>query len=1127
MSAISEFRTEYFEHPNFKKLLQSTEASGAHKTHIRNLPVKLAPLPIASVLKESKKSHFFCFFDKERAAYFYNDLQHLLPEENISFLPSSYKRSAITSSEARADSGSVVLRTEILNKIAVNQAPVIVSYTEAVSEKVPEISGFKQNSFELRIGQNVDMETLTEFFNEYGFVRRDFVYEPGQYSIRGSIVDIFSYSNDYPFRLDFFDDEIESIRTFDIISQLSKVKFDKVTVIPDIQALTQNDEHISLFHYFSDDTVIWTDELKAITNKASDNANKNSQTQFTDGNELLEGLKLFNTIEIAANAHYSTDSVIEYRIKEQPAFNKNFEMLAAVLLEKKQQGYKEYIIADHQDQLNRISKILRSEEIREAMPKTEFADLDIIHKSQVKYAYETALGNLSSGFMDDDLKLLVFTDHKIFGRYYKFTLKTTSFAKSKQAISLKELNDLKPGDYVVHSDHGIGKFGGLHATDVNGKKQEAVRLYYKDSDILLVNIHNLHKISKYAGKETGTPKVYKLGSKTWANLKSRTKKKVKDIAEQLIKLYAQRKAKKGFAFSEDTFLQHALESSFIYEDTPDQAKATEAVKKDMESESPMDRLIVGDVGFGKTEIAIRAAFKAAYDGKQTAILVPTTVLTYQHYKTFQDRFKDFAVEVDFLSRFKTRKEINETLKRLEEGKIDIVIGTHRLISKDVKFHDLGLLVVDEEQKFGVAVKDKLKELKLNVDTLTLTATPIPRTLQFSLNGARDMSIISTPPPNRYPIETEIHRFNKNIIKEALQFEIARNGQAFFIHNRIENIREMQDMIHRLLPHISTAVVHGRMKPTEVEEVMTGFINEEYGVLIATSIIESGLDIPNANTIIINNAQNFGLSDLHQLRGRVGRSDRKAFCRLLAPPKHMVTDDAARRLEALENFSELGSGYNIAMRDLDIRGAGNLLGGEQSGFISDVGFDTYHQILDEALNELREKEFRTDFATAEPERKIPPKGFKYVSDCNIDTDFEILFPSTYIENITERLKLYRQLNKLSDDKELESFKNNLIDRFGELPKETEELLKAVVLRRLGMELGMEKIFLKDNYLRAYFVADQESSFYQSPVFSNILSYIQKYPKRCSMAEKRHKLTITIKNIQSVGHALKALEDINNE
>lgn len=1121
MSSVSHLAKKYTRHPLFSELLKCIETGAKCRTTLKNLPPRLSVLPAAALISQVAKPFFFCFFDKERAAYFYNDLQRLLPEHDISFFPSSFRRSSVKTAEAKADSGSVVLRTEILNKMAAAKAPLIVSYTEAVCEKVPQLAGFRQNSFELKVGQTVDQETLTEFLNEYGFQRQDFVYQPGQYSIRGSIVDIFSYSNDYPFRLDFFDDEIESMRTFDIVSQLSKAKFDRITVIPDIQALTENEEHIPLFEYFQQETILWLDDIAAAEKKAD--AQMPDAGSFISGKDLVKGFEQFSTVELHSKSFFDADKVLEFNIKEQPAFNKNFELLANDLIKKSLKGYQQYILADHEDQLNRIRKILYSDEIRKSVGKYDSTLIATDEDSENIYRYEPVIGNLSFGFFDEDLKLTAYTDHRIFGRYYKFNLKTASFTKSREAISLKELNDLKPGDYVVHADHGIGRFGGLHITEQNGKRQEAVRLYYKDNDILLVNIHNLHKISKYAGKETGTPKVHKLGGKTWANLKSRTKKKVKDIAEQLIKLYAKRKAQKGFAFSGDTFLQHALESSFIYEDTPDQATATEAVKADMESESPMDRLIIGDVGFGKTEIAVRAAFKAAYDGKQTAVLVPTTVLTYQHYKTFRDRFKEFGVKVDFLSRFKSRKDIKDTLQRLQDGKIDVIVGTHRLISKDVEFHDLGLLVVDEEQKFGVSVKDRLKEIKLNVDTLTMTATPIPRTLQFSLNGARDMSIIATPPPNRYPIETELHVFDKEIIKEALQFEISRNGQAFFIHNRIENIEEVRDMLHRLLPHISTGVVHGRMKPTQVEEVMTGFINEEFGVLIATSIIESGLDIPNANTIIINNAQNFGLSDLHQLRGRVGRSDRKAFCYLLAPPKHAVSNDARRRLEALENFSDLGSGYNIAMRDLDIRGAGNLLGGEQSGFISDVGFETYHQILDEALNELKEKEYRTDFSAA-AERKLPPKGFKYVSDCNIDTDLEILFPTSYIENITERLKLYRELNKVQNDNELESFRQELTDRFGNMPKETEELLKALKLRRLGMELGMEKIFLKNDYLRAYFVSDQESSYYASPTFSAILAYVQKYPKSSRLAEKNHKLTLTVKNVKSVDEALTALRKI---
>ncbi|MEA2041712.1 MAG: transcription-repair coupling factor [Bacteroidota bacterium] len=1117
----AQLSSEYKKHPNYKSLHKFVQASRRGRIQLKGLPIEQSPLPVSAVLDNSNRPHFFCLFGKEKAAYFYNDLQQLLPDKDIMFLPSSYRRSAIKSAEVKPDSGSVVLRTEILNKIISEKAPVIISYTEAVAEKVPALGQFKSNSFELKKGKTVKIDKLTKQLQKFGFVSQDFVYEPGQYSQRGSIVDIFSYSNDFPFRIDFFDNEIESIRTFDIVTQLSKSKFETITIVPDIRKFIHSEELIYLTEYLNKDTIVWTDDLEAVKSKFSVLTSP-EDSEFINADKFINALAAFSTVECSAQSYFDVQHQLEYNFSEQPAFNKNFEMLAADLIERNNRHYTSVIISDHEDQLNRIKKLLYSEEIADALLETSYSTHPIADKSEAVFDYKTALGNLSTGFIDRDMKFLCYTDHQIFGRYYKFQLKTASFKKSRESISLKELNDLKPGDFVVHSDHGIGKFGGLHPIDINGKIQEAVRLYYKDDDILLVNIHNLHKISKYAGKESGTPKIYKLGSKTWANLKNRTKGKVKDIAEELIKLYAARKAEKGFAFSGDTFLQHDLESSFMYDDTPDQAKTSVAVKSDMEAGSPMDRLVVGDVGFGKTEIAIRAAFKAAYDGKQTAILVPTTVLTLQHYKTFEKRFRDYPIAVDFLSRFKTAKEIKETLKRLSAGKIDIVIGTHRLISKDVKFYDLGLLIVDEEQKFGVGVKDKLKKIKLNVDTLTLTATPIPRTLQFSLNGARDMSVINTAPPNRYPIETEVHRFDKKIIKEVLNYEISRGGQAFIIHNRIDNIREIENMVHRISPNISTAVVHGRMKPKEVEKVMAGFINEEYGVLIATSIIESGLDIPNANTIIINNAQNFGLSDLHQLRGRVGRSDKKAFCYLLAPPKHMLNNEAQRRLEAAENFSELGSGMNIAMRDLDIRGAGNLLGGQQSGFIADVGFETYHQILDEALNELKEKQYRSNFTGAED--TAIPKDFKYVADCSIDTDFEILFPTSYIQNLTERLKLYRQLDKIAENGELYDFRKNLIDRFGELPEESEDLLKAVVLRRLGIELGMEKIFLKRGLLRAYFVSDQESSYYQSQIFTAVLGAVQKYPKNIRLAEKKNKLTLTIKNIQSVSEAVLALEKI---
>lgn len=1099
------------------------------KISCKNLITSAKSFVISNIFKEITNNILLIFNDKEEAAYLYNDLLKFYSEQEVLFFPSSFRRTVTSGLSNKIDAANLLMRTDVLNKLSnKNKKKIIVTYPAALTEKVISLEQLIDNTLQLNVGENISIDFIKEIMVEYEFQRVDFVYEPGQYSIRGSIVDIFSFSNDYPYRIDFFGDEVDSIRTFDITTQLSKAKFDKISIIPDVQTKL-NENRINFLDFIDKTTVIWLSDLKYIIERIDLIYDKSENIIIDDegiektfhlisGKEFLDRLNEFSVIELNNRPFYKSDFDFEYNISPQPAFKKQFKLLADDLLEKAEAGYENFILSENEKQFERLNEIFKSEEIGKEI---EFQSINSI---------------LHEGFIDNDLKICVYTDHQIFERYHKFQLKDRSQSTSKESLTIKELNDLKPGDFVVHIDHGIGVFGGLETQIVNGKKQETIRLVYKDKDILYVSIHSLHRIAKYKGQEGTPPKVYKLGSAAWQNLKKKTKSRVKDIAKDLIALYAKRMQEKGFAFSHDSYLQQALEASFIYEDTPDQEKATKDVKTDMESMVPMDRLVCGDVGFGKTEVAIRAAFKAATDGKQVAVLVPTTILALQHFKTFKDRLKDFPVDIEQISRLKTAKQQKEILKKLEEGKIDILIGTHRIASKDVKFKDLGLLVIDEEQKFGVSVKEKLKQFKVNVDTLTLTATPIPRTLQFSLMGARDLSIIQTPPPNRYPIITELHTMNEDVIREAINYEIQRNGQVFFINNRIQNIYEVEEMINRLCPDAKTVVAHGQMEGKKLEKIMLDFINEEYGVLIATTIIESGLDIPNANTIIINNAQNFGLSDLHQLRGRVGRSNKKAFCYLIAPPPTVLTPEARQRLKALETFAELGSGFNIALQDLDIRGAGNMLGGEQSGFISDIGIETYKRILEEAMLELRETEYKELFKekeVAEKENKTDVKDailrktidIKFVTDCQIDTDLQVMIPEYYIENITERLKMYRDLDNLQNENELEIFVQQMIDRFGKIPEETEELIKIVRLRWLAIDLAMEKIALKSQKMVCYFVSNQDSAFYDSPLFKEtVLGYVMSHQKKCQMKQVNDKLRLSFENVKNVEKAITILREI---
>ena len=1085
------------------------------KAHFHGLHGSSGAFVLGGIFSEIQKKSIIVLSNKEEAAYFYNDIGNIVGEQQVYFLPSSFKYSFSKSTGIKYDSGNLILRTEVLNNLTTDTPLIVVSYPDAIQEMVLPPAHLQDNTIQFKVGEEVSMDFVAEILDTYNFSKVDFVYEPGQYSIRGSIMDIFSYANEDPYRIDFFGEEVESIRTFDTVNQLSKEKFGNISIIPNVQEATYSEEKVNIFEYLGSEAILAFKDVHFFYNKIDDNYNKYILSQESEEDEnkiphlLAESTLLknyisdLNVIEFSPNSFFSPDYKISFDTQPQPDYQKNFNLLTQNLLNLQDQGYRIYILSENKKQLERLESIFESE----TNDKLHFTPvLNIVHE----------------GFMDQETHICVYTDHEIFQRYHRYKLRSNKQSKSKEALTLKELNSLEVGDYVVHADHGIAKFGGLQKMEVNGKTQETVRLIFKDNDALFVNIHSLHKISKYRGKDGTPPKIYKLGSGAWQKLKKRTKKKVKDIARELINLYAKRKARKGFAFSPDSYLQEELESSFFYEDTPDQLKATNDVKKDMESPIPMDRLVCGDVGFGKTEVAIRAAFKAVNESKQVAVLAPTTILTYQHYNTFRERLKEMPVEVDYISRLKTTAKQKQSIKDLQEGKTDIIIGTHRLVGKDIQFKDLGLLIIDEEQKFGVSIKEKLKNLRVSVDTLTLTATPIPRTLQFSLMGARDLSIINTPPPNRYPIVTELHQFNEKTIKEAIEYEISRNGQIYFIHNRIQNIYEVEKYVNRVVPNASTIVAHGQMEGPKLESIMLGFINQEYDVLVATSIIESGLDIPNVNTIIINNAQNYGLSDLHQLRGRVGRTNKKAFAYLLSPPLTAVTKEAQKRLKSIEEYSELGSGFTIAMRDLDIRGAGNLLGGEQSGFINDIGFETYNKILDEALHELRETEYQ-DILPEEEQTEDK----KFVTDCQIDTDLELLFPEDYIENVSERIRLYKKLDSIENEEELQKFEEQLTDRFGKPPQTVKELLDVVRLRQKAITLGIEKIILKSEKMLCYFVSDQESQFYQSYAWQGIIRYIQKNPVGAKMKEDEEKLRLVISPVKNIEKANTILNSMMNE
>ncbi len=1093
-------------------------AQPLNNVHLKGLVGSALSYVVANAFEEAEKPFLLIFNDKEEAAYYLNDLEQLVGEKQVLFYPGSYRRPYQIE---ETDNANVLLRAEVLNRINSRKKPaLIVTYPDALFEKVVTRKELEKNTLKIHVNDELSIDFVNEVMFEYKFKRVDFVTEPGEFSVRGGILDVFSFSNDEPYRIEFFGDEVESIRTFDVETQLSKEKVKKIAIIPNVEHKKLEEVRESFLKYISNKTVVFAKDLEILSaqvdklygkaieafKELSDEVKHGTPEElFSNSTLLKEQLQDYTLIETSARHSESIKGaavkIIEFNTKPQPSFNKHFDLLIQDLHQRSEEGYSNYIFCVSEQQAKRFHDI--------------FDDVD----KEVKY--KTVVVSMYQGFIDENAKMVCYTDHQIFERYHKFHLKN-GYAK-KQAITLKELTSLEVGDYVTHIDHGIGKFGGLQKIDVEGKKQEAIKLIYGERDILYLSIHSLHKISKYNGKDGKPPKIYKLGSNAWKNLKQKTKARVKHIAYNLIELYAKRRLQKGFGFGPDSYLQHELEASFIYEDTPDQSTATADVKADMENERPMDRLVCGDVGFGKTEVAIRAAFKAVDNGKQVAVLVPTTILAFQHYQTFTERLKDFPVTVDYLNRFRTAKERKTTLEELANGKVDIVIGTHQLVNKAVKFKDLGLLIVDEEQKFGVAVKDKLKTIKENVDTLTLTATPIPRTLQFSLMAARDLSTITTPPPNRYPIESHVIRFSEETIRDAISYEIQRGGQVFFIHNRVENIKEVAGMIQRLVPDAKIGIGHGQMEGKKLEQLMLKFMNGEFDVLVSTTIVESGLDVSNANTIFINNANNFGLSDLHQMRGRVGRSNKKAFCYFITPPYSAMTDDARKRITALEQFSELGSGFNIAMKDLEIRGAGDLLGGEQSGFINEIGFDTYQKILNEAIEELKENEFKDLYADQVTEDK------EYVKDSQIDTDFELLFPDDYINNISERLNLYTQLNNIKTEEELQKFEAELMDRFGELPTQAEDLLNSVRIKWIAAKIGLEKMVMKQGKMIGYFIADQQSSFYQSKAFTRVLQYVQTHPHSCTMKEKKTRsglrLLLTFEKVTSVDRALKVLQPLD--
>ncbi len=1117
---ITQLQQIYSKHPATAAVTGMLEDDSIKNIYLGGLSASAAPLFSSVLAGRLAGPWLFILGDLEEAGYFYHDLIQVLGSGGVLFFPSSFRRAV---KYGQKDPANEVLRAEVLSRLGQDGGGplLVVTYPDALAEKVISRSDLEQKVVKLHVGERVDIMYIAEVLHLYGFQRTDYVYEPGQYAIRGSIIDVFSFSSELPYRIDFFGDEVDSIRTFEVESQLSKERKEEVVIVPELMG--DSTKGVSLLEFMPPATIIGVSDLLWLRQRmdtvTQEALAQNAVIASQDGEQSpalsLEGLLVdstdftrrvlgFRRVEFGKQPSGTADATVRFETSIQPVFHKNFDLVSRSFHEFLDKGYLLYICSDSSKQIGRIRAIF--EDRGEDIPFTA------VEKT------------LHEGFTDHTLKVCIFTDHQLFDRFHKYNLKSDKARSGKVALSLKELNQFSPGDYVVHTDHGIGRFAGLIRIPNGDTTQEVIKLVYQNEDVVFVSIHSLHKVSKYKGKEGDPPRLNKLGTGAWEKLKDRTKSKIKDIARDLIKLYAQRRKEKGFAYSPDSFLQRELEASFIYEDTPDQLKTTQDVKHDMESDMPMDRLVCGDVGFGKTEVAIRAAFKAVTDNKQVAVLVPTTVLAYQHYKTFTERLKDFPCRIEYLSRARTAAQTRDILKGLATGEVNILIGTHKILGKEVKFKDLGLLIIDEEQKFGVGVKEKLRQLKVNVDTLTLTATPIPRTLQFSLMGARDLSVISTPPPNRYPIQTEIHTFSPAVIADAINFEMSRNGQVFMINNRIANLPELKALIEREVPDARVCIGHGQMEPAQLEQVILDFVNHDYDVLIATSIIESGIDMPNVNTIIINDAQNFGLSTLHQLRGRVGRSNRKAFCYLLSPPLPSLTPEARRRLQAIENFSDLGSGIHIAMQDLDIRGAGNLLGAEQSGFIADLGYETYQKILTEAVRELKTDEFSDLYKETGSDAAEQFKGDEFVEECTVESDLELLLPDSYVTGSSERMLLYRELDGMVLDRDVEAFRARLEDRFGILPRETEELLRIVPLKRIGARLGAERIFLKAGRMTLFFVSNPDSPYYQSEAFGKVIEYMGKYPRRCNLREQNGKRSMVIKEVENVETAVAILQEI---
>ena len=1129
---IQELERLYVQLPQVSALAKLLGKSSEKKIFLEGLLGSSAPMLFASLARKCQSQLLFVLQDAEEAGYFYHDLTQLMGTDQVLFFPSSYRRAV---KYAQRDAANEILRTEVLAKLsaAANSPLYIITYPEALSELVVSKKNLDERTLVLEKDQTIAVSDIEKTLRDFGFREVDYVYEPGQYAVRGSILDVYSYSCEFPYRIDFFGDDIDSIRTFEVEDQLSKDQRTHVEIVPELVGTEDKVPFLSFLpketllvakdYFYVRDAIDRTyqegfsvqaraEQMSGATEMEQREIEQQlrKELQLITGAQFMEKANNFRRIEFGHRPSAPDFTALQFHITVQPLFHKNFDLLTKSFEDYLLQGYQIYILADSQKQNERLKDI--------------FAEMakDIVFTPVDRTLHE--------GFADDDLRICFFTDHQIFDRFHKYNLKSDKARSGKMALTLKEIQQFEIGDYVVHVDHGIGKFGGLVKMPVTTPKgessyQEMIKITYQHGDSIYVSIHSLYKVSKYKSQDGGEgPRLSTLGTGQWERMKERTKKHIKDIARDLIKLYAKRRREKGFAFSHDTYLQHELEASFLYEDTPDQLKATQDVKADMEMAKPMDRLVCGDVGFGKTEVAVRAAFKAATDGKQVAVLVPTTVLAYQHFRTFTSRLKDMPVRVEYLTRARSTKQTTAILKDLAEGRVDILIGTHKLIGKSVKFKDLGLLIIDEEQKFGVSTKEKLRQLKSNVDTLTMSATPIPRTLQFSLVGARDLSVIQTPPPNRYPIQTEIHTFGAEIITDAINFEMSRNGQIYFVNNRISDLTHIAEMIHKYIPDARVAIGHGQMKPEELEKIILDFSNYDYDVLLSTTIVENGIDIPNANTIIINGAHNFGLSDLHQMRGRVGRGNRKAFCYLLAPPLADLPADSRRRLEALENFSDLGSGINIAMQDLDIRGAGNLLGSEQSGFISDLGYETYQKILNQAMAELRNEE--PEFVKAEKTatEKVQSSMFnvQWVDDCALESDIEMYFPDQYVPSDSERMLLYRELDNLAGsnhlDNDLEAYRKRLIDRFGAIPDVAEELIRVVPLRVYGKRLGIEKIMLKQGQMFLFFVSNSDSPYFQSEAFGKILNYVSNHPRQCNFREANGKRSVVISPVASVGDAL---------